>query len=345
MDTTKSTAEKRPDSSGSGYAVEEAIWGVLCGCWLVICSTVSVLDINTWILAPTSAFAILNLVLCSIFTKQSKDLEISLFQMTFGSWLAFTVSVLEILTVPKLTQTVQSPVWVSIPLLAVSMSLSTIQMLLSGAAASPQGWESKPRSVWADVYILLITSVHGCVLRLAFPVGFYCILAVNLLAVCVIGIKLGKPFRGVANMDLIFEILTFSLQMTSLMLSLGVAYASQTTYIFTAILSLPAIASISIRLANAITHVDEAVSKDGKSNDEQPSAPTQGQIEAAERRTQANDAAERGTQANGSAESSVRVNLMVPGQSSFEHLNSRIASDALLFGRTRALSSRIKKNI
>jgi len=307
------------------YAVEQAIWAAICVSWLAVRASASTANADVWILALPSASAVALLVLMSISPEQSDGPILRNFQATFGSWLASFLVTLESATTARVWQEILADPYISLVSLGVSLSLSTVQMLLSAAAVAPKFWGGQPDNLWADLFIVLATTFQACVVRSSNIAGYSVILFLNLLSVVCVGARLWELPEGVrlgaVTLRQMLESASFSLEMTSLLTAIALAYAYSTTSFATVVLSIPAVAVLSTRLAFSLLDRSQAGAQ-----------------------AQAGGAKPAPEVAPAPAEATLRTPLPAQSSQAFSQLNSRVAGDALLFSRTRALYSKSKKN-
>jgi len=305
----------------SAYSVEGAVWAAFTWSWLSLRLYVSPADLDAWILAPGSCFAVVSLALCCTFPLQSGKIEASFFQVAFGTWLACLVAVVELGTTTAARQRYLPDPWLSVASLAVSLAFCTVQTLLSAASVAPDFFVD-PRHLWADTYLLLATAFYAALFRETQLAASAAVLAANLLAMASLGAKLWKlpanAIVGTVTVQVFLESFLFASQLAALIAALGGAYAAGMTSFALLALSLPATAAVTARLARAIA----------------PGAATRQQQDPA---PAADRPIEEPAQPSAPPEppSLVAPPFLLPA--------GGITGDALLFGRTKPMTKILKK--
>lgn len=309
----------------SSYAVEESVWGVLGLCWLALRANISMCNADIYIVVRSCAFSILNVLTCSIIPMQARKLEIFFFQMTFGTWLAALVVVMEVSSIERVSQAVLNDPYLSMSSMSVSFAWLTVLMLMTGAAVSPDTWKCQPRNLWADIYVVEVATFHACLVRAVQPGGFYVALVLNILAlVCVCikqwgfaqDLKIGNIF-----VNTLLELVSFSFEMALLITVIAMAYSYSTTSFALVVFSIPAVVVFAARLATSFMAPVKPTAMEPSTRDVpnvQPAEPAPHPVPS----------------------EPTSKSLSHP----FQHANLRITGDALLFGRTRTLQSKLKKN-
>lgn len=305
----------------SAYAVEGAVWAAFTWSWLSLRLFLSPANLDGWILLPGSCFAVISLVLCCAFPSQSRRIEASLFQVVAGTWLACLAAVVELGTNTAACQRYLADPWLSVASLAVSLAFCTVQTLLSAASVAPDLF-ADPRHLWADAYLLFATAFYAALVRETQVVATAVVLALNLLTMACLGAKLWKlpagAVVGTVTAQVFLESSLFASQLTALIAALGGGYAAGMTSFALLTLSIPATATITVRLARAVA----------------PSAATRQPRDPA---PAAEGPSEEPVQPSAPPEPPARVALpaMLPV--------GGISGDALLFGRAKPMAKILKK--
>jgi hypothetical protein len=322
----------------SAYAVEEVIWATLCGSWLILRYSISPAGADLWTVLPSAVMAFVNLLLCSSLPNLAHSIESKFFQFVFGHWLAALTSSIDIASSSKATSLVLADPYFSMASLACSLALTTILMLSSAAAVSPEPWKCTPPHLWADIFVIMSSSFQSWVLIEVNPGGSYALISFSILTVAAVSVK----FWSFADVDLklpltlsqILEIISFSLEFIASATAVGLAYTHGTTSFAFAVGLAIAYAALVYRLV-AVLNEKKGTSSSSHSDENHASAPPDPEIKSKNSQQQADSS---------TPSDSSNIRTMNSSMSSFPHLSSRVAGDALLFSKTKSLSSKLKKN-
>jgi len=312
----------------SAYAVESAVWGCFTGSWIALRNMASAAVLDTLVVIPGACLAICSLLICSVTPTRSPAIESSVAQMNFGTWLASVCHVVEVSTNALARKRILADPYLSMASLGISLALSTIQMLISASSVSPNLFHTE-LSLWADIYLVLVTAFQAGLLGEMYTGSAVVIVLLNMASLFALMCKIwlhdtGSLFRvdarrvvGPITFEALIEILLFCLQSLTWISAMASAYSAGTTAYALAIVSLPAIGVLIARLVRAIRSprvIEPEVINVGPEAD-QPSAPSEAQVRTA-----------------------------LPAQPATLQFSSKSTGDALLFSRTRPLAGRLKKN-
>jgi hypothetical protein len=194
---------------------------------------------------------------------------------------------------------------------------------------SPELFHTKLQ-LWADNYLLLVAAFQAGLLAPSNVSQSALIIALNVFTLAVLSGKLWlhlnkSIFRipeeviGSVRLSTVVEAILFSLHTTTWLAATASGYAAGTTTFALAVLSLPAVVTLILRLVASVQK---------KAHTSEPSAPPEDTAPSNEP----------------SAPPEAQVRTPLPAQPMTLQLNSKVTGDALLFSRTRPLAGRLKKN-
>lgn len=347
------------------YSVEGAVWAALSVSWLIARTSISRSPLEEAAIIPAAILGVSNL-LCSSISSNRENSERLYFQMIFAVWFAFLYEILECITIPELTSRYlhHSSLGSILSVASASLSLAivTVQTLIASAPVSDTLWQDYS---WTYATVPLVSSFHACSSHdTAQSMGLSAVILFSGASVfSLLIVRAAGQFpldMGILDLSLdqILEITCISLKVLCAIFALSLAYTTgHTTWLLPVALAIPLVFS-------CIHLIFKSQFREIKDASEQPSAPTQRDVEAiqpkAEKAVEQKKApAPQISPLNPSAQRYPHQPHVRPRQmhgnlsdlqplgmhTQFSNLASRVAQDALLFGNTKPLVAKLKKNI
>jgi hypothetical protein len=310
----KAAAAEEKRQRPSIQAVEGAVWAALSASWLALRLSLGPARLDAWIVAPTACFAVVTLAMSAALPQYTRQVEEKFFQCAFGAWLASLCLALDASTSRGAQEAFLNDPWLSVASVALSTAFATVQMLAAAGAAGDRMFAGQ-QDLWLDVYFLLVTAAQACAFRNSQQGATGVVIALNVFSVWGLGARMWKlPDQvniGLVSLQTFLEIARYSLHVVTLLTALAAAYLANTTTFALAAVSVPGLFAGALQLAESITK-KPVLPQEPPSENHEPSAPTEAEIRRAEQ---------------------------AQGQTAARFTQG----DALLFARTRTLTTRLKR--
>jgi len=170
------------------YSVEGAVWGVLIFGWASARLSMADSLLDAAVTIPAAFAGVANLIACTL-SDDSEAIQSSYFNIELPLWIVYASFVAEASSSTELTDTLFGYMAFALVAAALSMSLLTIQLLLSAAAIGPKLWQ---KLEWMDATVILLTAFHaglGRGAQNAYPVAC-AILVLNLACLGTLGARM-----------------------------------------------------------------------------------------------------------------------------------------------------------
>ena len=170
------------------YSVEGAVWGVLIFGWASARLSMADSLLDAAVTIPAAFAGVANLIACTL-SDDSEAIQSSYFNIELPLWIVYASFVAEASSSTELTDTLFGYMAFALVAAALSMSLLTVQLLLSAAAIGPRLWKDL---VWMDATVILLTAFHAGLGRgapNAYPVAC-AILVLNLACLGTLGARM-----------------------------------------------------------------------------------------------------------------------------------------------------------
>lgn len=214
------------------YSVEGAVWGVLIFGWTSARLSMADSLLDAALTIPAALAGVVNLVACTL-SEDSEAIQSSYFNIEFALWMVYASFIVEASSSTELTDTLFGYMAFALVAAALSMSLLTVQLLLSAAAIGPRLWKDL---AWMDATVILLTAFHAGLGRGA-PKAYgiaSTILALNLACLGTLGARMWEISRdevwefGVRGAAF-FEWLHVGFMLLTGILTVALAYVAKTT--------------------------------------------------------------------------------------------------------------------
>lgn len=232
------------------YSIEGVVWSALAAGWLTarLALTTSVIDQFAMVTAIVSS--VVNMLACSAL-YQLDQVQSALFGIMFPIWITYAYVIAEAATVSSavtrvyLEKALFGGMYLPLVAAAISFAFLSVHVLITAAAIYQHLWLS---SAWLDNSVILITTLQACLCHRAPSENsiFAIVLAVNLLIILLAVPRtsnIPKDFKvwGV-NIFPIMEYANTTLLCMSVALTIGMAYASETTNYALSVVLIPCLA-------------------------------------------------------------------------------------------------------
>ena len=213
------------------YALEAAVWGALTAAWLSLRLALTPSLADQSVLVAAIALAVLHLLLSSAL-DDSPQTEDAYFCALFPLWVLYACMAIEAATSPlKLNAALFGGLFLYQVAAAISLSILTVQVLLSAAAVARGGVIWKSSALWLDHTLLLLSTLHACLSRESSLEFASVLLGLQIIFIGTLGLRLWnfEAVFGTLPLSHIFEILHASVAGVLGILTVAAAYKARTT--------------------------------------------------------------------------------------------------------------------
>ena len=213
------------------YALEAAVWGALTAAWLSLRLALTPSLADQSVLVAAIALAVLHLLLSSAL-DDSPQTEDAYFCALFPLWLLYACMAIEAATSPlKLNAALFGGLFLYQVAAAISLSILTVQVLLSAAAVARGGVIWKSSALWLDHTLLLLSTLHACLSRESSLEFASVLLGLQIIVIGTLWLRLWtfEAVFGTLPLSHIFEILHASVAGVLGILTVAAAYKARTT--------------------------------------------------------------------------------------------------------------------